>query len=73
MSCREAFQRAEQVRKDSSELEVEGHPEVRVTVSGGFVDCSNEGFYHQNKMLRVLDLLLELAKSRGRNQICIRE
>ena len=72
-SSGEAFQRAEQLRKDISELEFEDHPEVRVTVSGGFVDCSNEGFYHQNKMLRVLDLLLELAKSRGRNQICIRE
>lgn len=69
----EALQRAEQLRNKISALSFEDHPEVRITVSGGFVDCTNESFYHPNKMLSVLDKLLNLAKSRGKNQICFRE
>jgi diguanylate cyclase (GGDEF)-like protein len=69
----EGLQRAEQLRKSVSEMEFEDHPEIRVTISGGFISCTNETFYHQNKMLCVLDQLHDLAKSRGKNQICLRE
>ena len=72
-SFEEALQRAEQLRRNISELVFEERPEFRITISGGFISCTNETFYHQNKMLCVLDQLHDLAKSRGRNQLCLRE
>lgn len=69
-SYEEAYARAEQLRRDISAIRFEQFPDVRVTISGGFVSCTNMDFDHQNKMLSFVDGLLYLAKSRGKNQIC---
>ena len=69
----EALARANQLRKDIATVNFEKFPEVRVTISGGFVDCESARFDHQNKMLSVVDGLLYLAKERGKNQVCDHE
>lgn len=71
-SYEEARTRAELVRLKISNIKFEKYPDVQITVSGGFVECSSSQFEHQNKMLCAVDELLYEAKKRGKNQICDR-
>lgn len=64
-----AQKRADQLREAISRITFEKYPDVHVTVSGGLVDCADEKFTHQNKMLSFVDGLLFLAKKYGKNQI----
>lgn len=72
-SFEEAYARAEQIRKAVSSLRFEEHPEVHVTISGGFIECSDSMYGHQNQMLSHVDSLLYKAKQNGKNQICVKE
>ncbi len=72
-SMDEALKRANDFRVAVSELVFEEAPEIRVTFSGGLVDCSNPEFETYSKLLHCVDRLLYLAKERGRNRIIERE
>ena len=64
-----AQKRAEQLRESISQITFEKYPEVHITISGGLVDCADDKFTHQNKMLSFVDGLLFLAKKYGKNRI----
>lgn len=64
-----AQKKADQLRESIARLTFERYPEVHITISGGLVDCADEKFTHQNKMLSFVDGLLFLAKKYGKNRI----
>lgn len=67
-----ALARANTLRESIAKLTFMKHPEISITVSGGIVECADDKFTHQNKMLSFVDGLLFLAKQHGRNQIIAR-
>lgn len=60
---------ANYIRASISEIVFTEHPDLRVTISGGLVDCADPGFDTHGRMLERVDVLLYLAKARGKNQI----
>ncbi len=69
-SMEEAFAKTETIRKLVSTIHFDGKPEMKISISGGLVDCASEQFEGQNKMLSGVDALLYKAKSQGKNQTC---
>lgn len=65
----EAFARADKFREMVRNLQWAENPMVHVTVSGGFMACQNKDDYDHKFILREVDELLYMAKSRGKNQI----
>lgn len=68
-NIKEARKRAEDLRTSISSLVFDGYPDLRVTISGGLVDCCDEQFLNHEMLLSKADELLYLAKSNGRNLI----
>lgn len=64
-----ALARAEQFREKISTLTFTEQPDVRIHISGGFVDCYNPEFNNYDKLLTAADKRLYVAKTGGRNQI----
>lgn len=64
-----AMVKAEQFRNKISCLKFEEQPDVRIHISGGFVDCSNPEFNNYDRILTVVDERLYSAKTNGRDQI----
>ena len=65
----EAYAKVESFRKAIRNLTFENHPQVSLTVSGGFVPCFSRGFADVKQMLIKVDSLRVAAKQQGKNQI----
>lgn len=65
----EASKIANALRIAFSEIIFPEHPDLKVTISGGLVSCTNPKYTSHGKMLEDVDSLLYLAKARGKNQI----
>ncbi len=68
-SMESAIVTANFIRTSIAEIIFPEHPNFRVTISGGLVDCADSKFDNHGKMLERVDALLYLAKARGKNQI----
>lgn len=68
-SLESALATANYIRTSIAETKFPEHPDLRVTISGGLVDCADPSFDTHGKMLERVDVLLYLAKARGKNQI----
>lgn len=68
-SMESAIAMANYIRTSISEIVFDEHPDLRVTISGGIIDCASPSFETHGKMLERVDVLLYLAKARGKNQI----
>lgn len=68
-SFESALATANYIRASISEIKFEEHPDLRVTISGGLVDCADPKFTSHGPMLKEVDGLLYLAKEKGKNQI----
>lgn len=66
-----AFAKAEYIRTQVNGLTYDDKPEMRISISGGLVNCADPAFSGQNKMLSGVDALLYKAKANGKNQICM--
>ncbi len=65
----EAFAKVENFRKAVRQITFEKHPQVSLTISGGFVPCNSRFFNDVKQMLAKVDELLAHAKQQGKNQI----
>lgn len=65
----EAFMRADKFREQVESLSWVKNPMLHVTISGGISSCLVEDSFEEDQLLRILDGLLDAAKSRGKNQI----
>lgn len=65
----EAYAKVESFRKAVRHLSFEKHPQVTLSVSGGFVPCNSRGFSDVKQMLIKVDALRIIAKQQGKNQI----
>lgn len=65
----EAYAKVEAFRKAVRNLTFEKHPEVTLTVSGGFVPCFSRSFNDVKQLLSKVDALRTEAKQQGKNQI----
>lgn len=69
-SMNEAITRANQLRNAIAGIHFEQRPRVRVTISGGLIECQDQKFTTQFQMLNYAEELLLQAKNKGKNQIC---
>lgn len=65
----EALARAESIRREISTLRFEMNSIAQVTVSGGFVACSDRGLTEFEKALEKAGELVDVSKSLGKNMI----
>lgn len=65
-----ALSKANFIRTQVNGIYFEDKPEMKVSISGGLVDCSRIEFTGHNRLLSCVDALLYKAKAQGKNQVC---
>ncbi len=65
----EAYSKVESIRKAVRQVHFEDHPELQLTISGGFLPCNVKTIVDTKQLLFRVDELVVSAKKQGKNQI----